>query len=247
MHVAGKMLGQSEPRGEHQPLSIDSAGGGLAAQVRARGGGGRREPQHAAGNARKQAHPDIEYRRQDLVARVEAAEHYPLLGQTARRPRRRERGDRTLRIARTVAVGQIQETLGEERLQLGRGSEAIGEHVVVPGCPQRTQITQPAHLHRRGLEREELALGMCRVAIQINQHLDPVLRDTARDLLDSLVAAIDEAVERSLDTDSQGGRLRWADRVCMCRHACPVVSLPDLSEERCRGVRTEIRRYVTHA
>ena len=105
VHVAGQMLGQSYPRRKHQPPGVDPSGGGFAAQVGACAAGSRSEPEHAAGHPREQPHPDLEHRRQNLVAVVETAEHQPLLGQAAGRARGGERSHGPLRIARAVAVG----------------------------------------------------------------------------------------------------------------------------------------------
>ena len=74
MTMAREMRGERHARREHEPLDGDAARGGLTPQVPHRHGVALEQPQDAAVDRRQQPHPDVEDRRQDLEAVVEAAE-----------------------------------------------------------------------------------------------------------------------------------------------------------------------------
>ena len=78
--VSGEMLRHRDARCEDEPFGGDSARLGFAAQTRARLRIGLEQPEHASADLRQQSHPDREHVREDLVARVEAAEHEARVG-----------------------------------------------------------------------------------------------------------------------------------------------------------------------
>src|SRR5437667_7979614 len=177
------MLGWRDRGCEQQALRIDPTRRGLTPQILAGGGIARRQPQHRARNSPEQAHPDVEDSSQNFVLTVETAKYecvvrQPTLGSTWRR-----RSHFAFRIAGTIAVRKIKKALGEKRLLILGRDKAVGDDVVVPVRAERSQIAKPADLHRRRPQGKKLATGVRGVAIEIDQHIDPIVADAPRNLL----------------------------------------------------------------
>ncbi len=148
------------------------------------------------------------------------------------------------RVAGAVAVGQVQEALGERRLQRIRREEAVGDDEVDPVRAERAEVAEPAHLHGRRSQREDLAARAARVAVEVDQHVDAVVPDALRDARGGLVADVDEAVERTLDALAQRRVLANADAVCRDLEARAVVSLPHFAQQECDRMIAKVRRNV---
>src|SRR5208337_1648904 len=99
---------------------------------------------------------------------------------------------------------QVEQPLAEVSLLRRRGDEAIGEQVVVPVRPERAQVTQPAHLHRRRAQRKNLAFLVRGVAVQIEQHADAVAAYPPRELASRFAARVDPVLEAARDALAEG-------------------------------------------
>src|SRR6202522_547017 len=75
--------------GEHQPGRVHPTRYGFSAKDLLRRSTVTQQPQHTTLHRAQKPHPDIEYRRSDLVIGVEAAEHEALVRETHLPPRRR--------------------------------------------------------------------------------------------------------------------------------------------------------------
>src|SRR6185503_9873978 len=141
--------------------------------------------------------------RQDLVRRVEAAEHKSLVRQSAIGARRNRRGDFARRVAGKQAMRHREKTLGEKRLLVVGGGEAIGDHVVVPGRPQRAEVPEPADLYRRGPEHENFGPRMRGVTVEIDQDVDVIVADALRDRRAAFLLDAGKVVEGTTNARTQ--------------------------------------------
>src|SRR5262249_57487962 len=78
------MLGYLHPWREHETRRIDAAGPRLIAEVARCRLARFEQPQYAAFDLTKEAHPDVEDPRRELVAVVETAEHEAILRQAVK-------------------------------------------------------------------------------------------------------------------------------------------------------------------
>ncbi len=125
-----------------------------------------------------------------------------------------------------------EEALGEERLRIGGRDDAIGDDAVDELGSHRAKIAEPRKLNRGGPQREDLAAGMCRVPVEVDQQVDSVVADAPCRFDRGIVAAVDEVVERCLDPRPQRRDLARADGVGEGRELPSVVALPDLGCEK---------------
>ena len=208
--VAREMIGRRDARREDEALAAHAAALRFHAQVGARPGAARGKPQDAPGDGREQPHPDVERLRSKLVQRVETAKDEAVRGETGSLARQRARRNFPARVAGTVAMRKRQQALGEQWLHFGGRGDAVGDYVVDEIGAHRPEIAEPRQRHRRGAQREDLASRVHRVSIEVDQQVDAVVADAPRGLVESLVAAVCEMIERGLDSGAQRGNLSAA-------------------------------------
>ena len=186
--VPRQMIGQRDLRREHQAMGIDPARLRFPAQIRGREIIRLQQPQDAAFDLAENAHPDIEDRRRDLEAVVEAAQHERVVRQAGVAARRGLRRDRPLRIVDLVAVRQVDDGLGVERLLVERQHDPVGDDVVDEVGPHRSRIAEIAHLNRRrpmGQDARPLVLGM---TLEVDRNVDLEVAQQARHLAVAMAA-----------------------------------------------------------
>ena len=168
---AGHVLVQVRAAGENQPVRIDPAYLGLTAQVGSRRIAGVPQPQHAASNLAEQPHPDVEQRRRELPALVEAAKYDACFGQAGIMAHKR-RGHRPPIVLHEVTAGQMNDCLAIGRLVGEWRHHGIGEDVIHAGRSAGGGIPQIIDLNRRCPVGEYPWPSVLGVAIQIDRNVD---------------------------------------------------------------------------
>src|SRR5436309_2100583 len=126
-------------------------------------------PQNAPRHPREKPHPDIEHRRQDLVAVVEAAKDEALLGQPGLDPGRRALGDPSPRIVCLVRPGKVDDALRVKRLVLFGENELVRDDIVDQVGSQGPWIAEISGLNRGWPVRKDAWPGMSRVTHQAHR------------------------------------------------------------------------------
>src|SRR5262249_31363669 len=148
---------------------------------------------------------------------------------------------RALGVTRTIALGQVQEALDEMRLRRARAHEAVGDDVVVPGRAEGAEIPQPGELHRRGSQREDLALRVRRVTVEIDEQLDSIAANAPGDMLSWLRAAIDEVLGRPRDALSERARVTREQAVCEGLDSRAIDALQTFDQQMPDGMIAKVR------
>src|SRR6476619_3661216 len=117
--MAGEMFCDAGAAGEDQACWVNAARLRLTAKIAFGRGIVMQQPDHAARNVAQQPHPDIEYRRGDFVAVVEAAEYEACLRQSRFRAAWRALRDAPFAIIDLIGIGKLHDFFAIECLLVG--------------------------------------------------------------------------------------------------------------------------------
>src|SRR6266849_6336095 len=187
--------GNAHSRRENQPAWIDASVSRLFSQVPPRQGVVLQDPQYASRHVLEKAHPDIEHRRQDLVAVVEAAKDEAFFGQTDLGPGRRAFGELSPGIVCLIGLGQMDNLLRVERLVLLRENELVPKDIVIHARSQGPGITEITDPNRGRPMRKDARPGMSRVPHQIYHDVHFQVPHQLRRLEISFGTYIEEPIE----------------------------------------------------
>src|SRR5215813_12223045 len=129
------MLGYLRLWREHETRRIDAAGARLIAEVARCRLARPEQPQYAAFDLAKEAHPDVEELRRELVAVVEAAEHESGLGQADGAAGRSLGCGFTLGIIDLIAIWQVDDHLAVRGLLIERQNDPVPQYLFVEITP----------------------------------------------------------------------------------------------------------------
>ncbi len=167
--LAGEMILDADRVGrENDPVRRHAARRGEAAQIGLRHVVHIGEPQHTAWKARQQAHPDVEHRRGDLVALIEAAEDEASVGQPELAAGRCLRGNAPGRVVRVVAARHVHDPFGKEGLLVERQRVRVGEDVVDERRPGRSRKSEIADLDGCGAIGEDVGPATAGEPVEID-------------------------------------------------------------------------------
>src|SRR4029079_6832638 len=130
---------------------------------------------------------------------VEAAEYKPGFRQTGLLPRRRSRCDTTLAVVDLVAVRQVHDLLGIERLLVERQHGRIDDDIVKKIRADGPGETEIPDLDRGRAMREDDGPRILCVALEVDGYVDFVIAQRHCDLAITLVAHVMKGVERPLE------------------------------------------------
>ena len=126
---------------------------------------------------------------------VQAGEHQRLRGKSMRAPRRCGR-DAAPVIVHVVAARQAPHPFVEEALLSGRDHVCVGDNVVDRVEAKRAGKAHEVNLHRRRPRCEDAETPAQRVSVAINENVDVIFANHARDFGVTHVAHVAPAVER---------------------------------------------------
>src|SRR5262245_63167990 len=194
--MARQVLGYLRLWREYETRRIDAAGARLIAEVARSRLARPDQPQYAAFDLAKEAHPDVEDLRRELVAVVEAAEHESGLGQANGTAGRSLGCDFTLGIIDLIAIWQVDDHLAVRRLLIGWQNDPIRQYVVDEIHAHCCGIAEVAHLHRRravSQNRRSPVLGM---AFQVDRDVDVEIEQKLRHFAVAAQRHVVELIER---------------------------------------------------
>src|SRR5262244_875244 len=166
------MLGYLHPWREHETRRIDAAGARLIAEVARCHLARSEQPQYAAFDLTKEAHPDVEDLRRELVAVVETAEHEAILRQAGKPAQRHFLCDRAFGVVDPVAVRQMHDFFAVMLLLIERQSHAVGQNVIYEVHAHRRGISEIADLDRRWTVGQDCRPRLLSVALQVDSDID---------------------------------------------------------------------------
>ncbi len=172
---ARQMLRIGRLGGEQQPLGRDPRLGSQIPQALVHRLVGGENPQHRAGRAGQNAHPEGEGLGRDLLRAVEAGEHEGLFRQSQFRPRGRFR-DGALAVDR-LGAGNVQHRFRIIDLASRRDHHAVGDEVIVERAAHGAGIAAEVHDDRGGTVGEDFRARVLSVAVHVDKDIDAVRVD----------------------------------------------------------------------
>ena len=179
--VAGEMLAQRQPAGEHQPAAVYAARLRFPAEIGLGALIVQPQPQHAAFDPGKQSHPDIEFGRRKFVAVVERTEDDTVFRQSQLPAREHPLGGGAPVVRGEIAVRQIEDFFGEESLVRLGHDPAVGEDVIHEIRAHGAGKAEIIDLDGRRAAGENIRTGILGVAHQVDGDVDAHFARQRRD------------------------------------------------------------------
>mmetsp|Transcript_7382 Transcript_7382/g.22380 ORF Transcript_7382/g.22380 Transcript_7382/m.22380 type:complete len:306 (-) Transcript_7382:1437-2354(-) len=211
------------------------------------------QPQHALGHALQDGTPPLQRVWVDLVQLVGAIVNDRVLRQPQHGARPVPvRAFQQVAVAvgvvvDKVAVGHVHQLLAVKVRELGRAHHLVRHQVVDIVGASGGGEAHVRHLHGRGPQREDFVARALCVPVQVDRHLNLVVRDALGDVRDAPCTDIQEVLRLGLDARAPLSAVVGTVRVAEDLDPLAVVQPKDAAHQMAQRVAAKVGTDVAHA